>query len=193
MLIKAKVEIEGLKPFLHHAFPINALSGTKSKGGSTGNNESEWKDTVRMDANRKLYVQDICVKNSIAAGGKEIKVGRGNIYNKVLSTLDVVDTDNGKIYTGLHCPEEPSSLDHLPVYLDMRPVINPMTKGRNLRYRIAMKAGWKITFVLQWDDRIASTDQIRMCVENAGMFQGLGDGRKLGFGRFKLISFEKLK
>lgn len=84
-------------------------------------------------------------------------------------------------------------LDKEPVYLDVRSVVNPMTKGRNIRYRIACSPGWKCNFQICWDDYIASKENIKMCLENAGSFQGVGDGRKIGFGRYKILSFEIVK
>src|SRR5690606_12105399 len=76
------------------------------------------------------------------------------------------------------------------VYLDVRAVVNPMTKGRNVRYRVATKPGWRITATLSWDDKAVSKDDMKICVENAGLFEGIGDGRKIGFGRFKMLSFK---
>ena len=191
--VKATVEIEGTKTFLWHTFPLDALSTTKKKEGTTGDNKIEWKDTVLMDENRRLYVYNSYLKSSIADGGKEIKQGRGNISKKVASTLDI--EEYRLFFTDLSVPLEDdlSRDDSQAVYLDVRAVVNPMTKGRNLRYRIAAKAGWKLTFVLTWDDRILSKDQIRSCVENAGDLQGIGDGRSIGFGRFKLLRFETKK
>ena len=37
------------------------------------------------------------------------------------------------------------------MYLDVRMVRNPATGGRNVRYRVAAKAGWRTEFAIAWD------------------------------------------
>lgn len=185
MKIKAKVEIEGIKPLLFHCFPIDALSEKNSKIG-----EDEWKETVYMDEKRQLYLPGINFRNSIAAGGKEIKIGRGTLYKKIESTLEVEEI---KIYLqDMFVPEEENllRLDTEKVYLDVRSVVNPATRGRNIRYRIACRKGWQCYFHVTWDDYLCSKEQIKICLENAAAFQGVGDGRKIGFGRYKILNFE---
>ena len=191
--VKANIEIEGCKPFLWHTFPLDALSTTKKREGTTGDNKSEWTETVLMDNDRRLYIYNSYLLSSIADGGKEIKQGRGNISKKVSSTLDI--EEYRLFLTDLTVPSEDDLTrnDTDIVYLDVRAVVNPMTKGRNLRYRIAARPGWKLKFIVGWDDRILSKDQIKSCIENAGDLQGIGDGRGLGFGRFKLLKFEMIK
>ena len=190
---EAYVKIEGTRPLLWHTFPLDALSSDKKKEGTKGDNSNEWKDTVLMNESRQLYVYNTYIQSAVSEGGKEIKSGRGSIYKKVCATLEVVEPKI--LMDGLFVPEEDklTRLDTDIVYLDVRAVVNPMTKGRNLRYRIATKPGWKCSFTLCWDDKIISKEQIKMCVETGGAMSGIGDGRKIGFGRFKLleISFGK--
>lgn len=190
---QAKVKVEGTKPALFHTFPMDTFSIDKKKEGKVGDNPNEWKDTVLMLPSRQLYFMNTYFQASIAEGGKEIKAGRGNISKKVSGTLMV---DEPKIpLDDLFVPEEENLTknDTDRVYLDVRAVVNPMTKGRNLRYRVAAKAGWTCSFTVTWDDRILSKDQIKLCIENAGLLQGVGSGRKLGFGRFKVVDFRLIK
>jgi len=188
MKINALIKVEGIKPLLFHTFPISILSEKQSKGG-----EEDWKNTVLMDQNRQLYVNNTYVRNAIVDGGKEIKVGKGNLSKKIASTLEVQELKI--LIEDRFVPEEHQllKLDTEPVYLDVRSVVNPATKGRNLRYRIAASPGWRCSFTISWDDYIASKENLKVCAENGGAFQGIGDGRKIGFGRFKVISFEILK
>ena len=188
MKIKAKIKVKGIKPLIFNTFPISALSEKNSKTG-----EDEWKSTVLMDSNRNLYVYGIYFTNSIRDGGKEIKVGKGNLSKKIASTLEVLED---KIFlNNLKVPEQENllKLDSETVYLDVRSVVNPATKGRNLRYRIATRPGWECAFTIMWDDYIASKEQVKICVENGGAFQGIGDGRRIGFGRYQVLSFEVIK
>jgi len=43
-----------------------------------------------------------------------------------------------------------------------------------------------------WDDFVVSKDQMQNCVENAGLFEGIGDGRRIGFGKYK-VNYFKMK
>jgi hypothetical protein len=38
---------------------------------------------------------------------------------------------------------------------------------------------------------VISSDDVKNCVEFGGLFEGIGDGRRIGFGRFKVIDFQK--
>jgi hypothetical protein len=100
--------------------------------------------------------------------------------------------DNKIFLEGLEVPENLSREKDKPVYLDVRSVVNPTTKGRNLRYRAACAPGWKCEFVISWDDSIISKEQMRSVLKDAGELCGTGSGRSLGFGRFQVIDFKIL-
>lgn len=193
MKVYAQISIEGIKPLLFHTFPIEMLNKSKSKSGGIGNDHEEWKQTVLMDENRQLFVYQSYIVGSITAGGKQIKQGKGTINKKVGATLEVVEDkiliENRFVPKEENLMNKPSD----PVYLDVRSVVNPMTKGRNLRYRIAASPGWEASCTISWDDRAVSKEDMKACVENAGLFEGIGDGRKIGFGRFKLNEFTMKK
>ena len=193
MLTKAQITIIGTKPILFCTFPVDTLSSSKSKEGGTGSNKEEWKKTVLMMPNRQLYVNSSYIIKSITEGAKLIKEGRGSISKKVGASL--TGADDKILITNRFVPEEDklTSLDQDDVYIDMRSVVNPMTKGRNIRYRIAAKAGWELTTTLIWHPRLASSDQIKESAINAGLMEGIGDGRKIGFGRFEVKEFKVLK
>lgn len=189
MKIYYEIEIQGVKPMLINTFPIDTLSTTKAKSGSAGNDEQSWKRTVLMDANRNLFIYNTYLVGAIVQGGKQIKVGKGTLSKKIGATLEVVESQILLLDRIVPPDDEVLRKTDEPVYLDVRSVVNPMTKGRNLRYRIAAKEGWKCRATISWDDRAASREEMKSCVENAGLFEGIGDGRKIGFGRFKLLSF----
>jgi hypothetical protein len=193
MKIYYDISIEGVKQILFNTFPIDTLSSSKSKSGTTGNDEESWKKTVLMTSDRNLYVYNTYLVGSIVGGGKHIKVGKGNLSKKVGATLEVLDDQVLLIDRFVPLDSELLRKPDELVYLDVRSVVNPMTKGRNLRYRIGAKEGWKMNATLSWDDRAVSKEDMKACIENAGLFEGIGDGRKIGFGRFKLLSFSQSK
>jgi len=193
MKIYFRIEIEGVKTILFNTFPIDTLSASKPKSGMTGNDEESWKRTVLMTPDRNLFVYNTYLVGSITGGGKHIKVGKGNLSKKVGATLEVVEEKI--LIKDRFVPPDDEILrksDEL-VYLDVRSVVNPMTKGRNLRYRVAAKEGWQAAATISWDDRAVSKEDMKSCVENGGLFEGIGDGRKIGFGRYKLLSFSQVK
>lgn len=195
----AKFKMIGKKPLLMHKFNMEVLTDTqKPKEGTTGNNPNEWKKTAIADADM-LYVPASYLTACIVAGGKHVKVGRGTISKNVAGTLSVIDE---KIYFDNY--KLPKSIDEITiedigtdssrnVYVDCRMVANPNTKGRNVRYRLALKAGWQLTPTIEWDDSVISMDQMKAAVNSAGKFVGLSDDRHIGGGRFEVDEFEILK
>ena len=191
---KAKAFIRGTRPLIWHAFTEEALSlERKVTDGKAGNNPQEWKDTVLVDPQGKLYIKPTYVFGAMREGALYTKVGRGTIQKKVMATLIVMD--NIVYIENRHMPlEEELTRDITkPVYLDVCSVRNPNTKGRNICYRIASSIGWEAHFTIQWDSSIVSENQIENVVTDAGVLVGLGDGRSIGNGRFEVTSFEILK
>lgn len=186
----AKVKITGTKPLLINTFPLETLDEGKSKSGTTGKDESLWKKTVLVTPERELYVFASYLIGSMVKGAKNIKVGKGSLSNKVGSTLEC--SPDILTLNGLKLPpdNEITKNTNDAVYIDVRSVVNPMTKGRNIRYRVACKAGWSLSALISWDDAQASVEQMKQSLYNAGMYEGIGDGRKIGFGRFKIDSFQ---
>ena len=193
MRIIATTTIEGTKPLLINTFPIEALNPTKQRSGTTGNDENLWRQTVLARSNGQLYVLGSYLNGAIVGGGKLIKMGRGSLAKKVESTLEILEPELDIV--GRHLPPEGemTRLASEPVYLDVRSVVNPMTKGRNLRYRVAVSPGWRIEATLTWEDRAVSKEDIKQCLENGGLFEGIGDGRRIGFGRFIVKDFKEKK
>lgn len=189
---RAHIKIVGTKVLLFHAFNAEVLDKKKAKSGSVGNNPDEWKGTVIMDSDRKLYLPESYLFAPIKEAGKYTKIGRGNIVKYVAATLAV---SPHRIYIKDRvCPVEKDLTkdDTKAVYLDVRSVVNPMTKGRNLRYRIALSPGWETEFEIGWDDSLISTDQMQAVVNDSGTMCGTGDARNIGLGRYKIKDFSMI-
>lgn len=193
---KATVSIRGVSPLVWHAFNISALDGSrKEKVGTAGNNPEEWRETVLCDQECKLYVTKSYIFGCLRAAGQHTKVGKGNLKSKVAATLQVLGTN--EIYTNRQLPkpidqiksDEISRSVKSEVYLDVCSVVNPSTKGRNIRYRIASCPGWLITFVIGWDSSIVSEKHMESVIKDAGTLVGLADGRSIGNGRFVVDEF----
>jgi hypothetical protein len=191
MLIKANIKAIGTKTFLFHQLGIGFLSSDrKSLSGQSGNNPEEWKHTVIVEEKTmKLYIPSSYVLASFRGGATYTKAGRGSISKKLVATLQV---DPDIIYFDRILPHEKDlkiNDNSQSIYIDVRAVKNPMTKGSNLRYRIAMTAGWKFNFSILWDDTIISEQQMRNTARDAGILVGIGDGRSIGCGRYEIAEF----
>lgn len=189
----AKCKIKGIRPLLIHCFSNDTLSlERKARTGVAGNDPEEWKKSYTATKDGQLYVDSSYIFGCLRAASFHTKSGRGSIQAKFSATLQVL-TD--KILFNRYIPEVSEFLEcspEDPVYLDVRSVKNPTTKGRNVRYRVAMSVGWETEFELQWDNTIVSSSQVEQVLLDAGSLVGLADGRSIGFGRFELVSFEVL-
>jgi hypothetical protein len=108
----------------------------------------------------------------------------------IAATLQVLDD---RVVLDRHLPKDGAALStdpDKPVYLDVRMVRNPSTRGRNVRYRLAAAPGWRLAFRVAWDASILSREQLRAVLNDAGALVGLGDGRSIGFGRFVVTGFQ---
>lgn len=191
--VTAKVLIRGNRPILFHAFREEVLTQTKKvRSGSQGNDPNEWKQTVKMDDKRQLYVSHLDLFAMLKNAGRFTKIGRGTIKDLVGATLQVVGKTFPLIDRFVPIEEEIDRNENKPVFLHVCSVKNPATKGRNLRYRVAAKEGWEIEFKILWDESILSRELMKGVIEDAGILEGFMDGRNIGYGRFEMISFDIL-
>lgn len=186
-ILEAEVTIKGTRPLFWHVFGPDAIPLEKQeRTGVAGNDPEEWKKTVSYTKERQLYVDPSYIFGTIRDGAKYTKSGRGSIQTVVAATLQVVED---RVLVDRFLPEGELPTDpELPVYLDVRSVRNPATKGRNVRYRVAASTGWQITFHILWDKTLVNRGQMEAVLIDAGRLSGIGDGRSIGYGRFETVS-----
>lgn len=197
-MAKVKAKIRGIKPLIFHKFNIEVLTmERKPKEGTTGNNPEEWK-TSFFHENNNLYIPDTYMFASLKNGSVNTKLGRGTIQKTWISGV-IVETDkiflNRKIWDNW----ENTEINSVPtdtnceVFVNVCMVSNPNTKGKNIRYRLAVSKGWECEFTLDVDEILLSSSQVKKVIEDTGKLQGIADGRTLGYGRFELLEYEFLK
>ena len=191
-ILTAEIKVKGLRPLFWHAFGPDAIPLEKrEKTGVAGNDPEEWRRTVLALPSGQLYLHSSYAFGCIRDGAKYTSRKRGTIQPFVSATLQIVDeivlVDRFLPDPTLGTP--PDANPTLPVYLDVRSVKNPATKGRNVRYRVAASAGWEAKFSIFWDKTIVSRGEMEAALTDAGRFVGLGDGRSIGYGRFTVDSF----
>lgn len=200
-LVKAKVSIKGVRPFFQHHFGPEALPLEKQeKTGVAGNDPEEWRRTAMVNKDGQLYFEGTYIFGAVREGAKYTKKGRASLQKPMQATLQVLDD---RIYLDRHFPGFPNghkfdigSIDEPPrdsdelVYLDVRGVVNPSTRGRNVRYRLAASAGWKAIFSIMWDKTIISRNEMEAILIDTGHLVGIGNGRAIGMGRFEIEDFD---
>lgn len=192
VLIKAEVQIKGTRPILFNNFSIDSIPLVKrERTGVAGNNPDEWKKTFLATSEGQLYLKSDYIFSCLREGAKHTPKGRGTMESNISGSLQVI---NDKLYLNRYVPldeMEITSDDSQPVYIDVRPVTRRGVK--NIRYRLATSVGWEIKFIIMWENTLINREQMKAICIDAGAFAGLGDARKLGFGRFEVVSFELLE
>lgn len=200
-LVKAKVKIEGVRPLLQHRFTEASLPLEKQeRTGVAGNDPEEWRKSAMVTKDGQLFLDPSYIFATLRAGAKFTKKGKGSIQPDLSATLQVLDDvvfinryfpdyPNGHNFDINKVEPPPREMD-APVYLDVRSVKNPNTKGRNVRYRVATPAGWQCEFHILWDKTLVNRVQMEAIIIDSGVLVGLADGRSVGFGRFKVLSFD---
>lgn len=204
-IIKARLTIKGIRPLLLHHFGPESMGGggRQERTGTAGNDPQEWRKGALITKQGQLYVEPTYAFGMLRDAAKHMK--KGSIQSAVAATLQTEDerilinrfypgypNGNGKDFD-INKAEPPERDPELPVYLDVRAVRNPSTKGRNVRYRIAASPGWSMTFTILWDKAIVSREQMELVAVDASNLTGIGDGRAIGFGRFQVESFEVIQ
>ena len=188
---KVDVKVKGKRPLLFHAFKVEAISNTsKVKSGSAGNDPEEWKNSV-LEMNGQLFLPSSYWQSCMKAACAYTKAGRGSIQKSfigctgILTEQSLIDRHLPKGWEKLDIKDAPKDAS-LPVYIDIRGVTNPNSKGKNIRYRVACSPGWTTEYSFYFDDKILSQSQIRKVIEDAGKMVGVGSARTLGYGRFSV-------
>jgi hypothetical protein len=200
-IVRAKVRIVGVRALLQHRFTEDLLPLEKQeKTGVAGNDPEEWRKTAMVNKDGQLYLEPTYIFATIRDGAKYTKKGKGSIQSAVAATLQVVDDTvlidrhfpnfpNGHAFD-IKTVEPPPRESDAPVYLDVRSVRNPSTKGRNMRYRVAASSGWSCSFTILFDKTIVDRTTMQSVLNDAGVLVGVADGRGVGYGRFRVDSFE---
>lgn len=182
--VTAEVRIHGIKSIMWHRFGPETLSLVKKeRTGVAGNDPEEWRSTVLKTSDNQLYLEPSYIFACLRDGARYTKKGRGSLQPLVAATLQVLDE---KVLVDRYLPENVTADQNELVYLDVRGVKNPVTRARNIRYRVCSSPGWNATFNIAWDKTIVSKAEMEAIILDAGMYSGLGDARSIGFGRFKL-------
>lgn len=187
-LLTATVTLEGVRPLLWHAFTPAAIpvDGKRERTGVAGNDPDEWRQSVLMTAERQLYLLPTAIFGCLRDAARFTRKGRGSLQPALAATMQVRDS---LVLVDRVVPPEPLPTDPAAaVYLHISAVRNPVTRARNVRYRVAAAPGWHTHCTLQWDRTVVSRQELEAVLIDAGRLVGLGNGRTIGYGRFTVQS-----
>jgi hypothetical protein len=174
------VALEGLTPLL-----VNRFHEDAQLEASSGVHSRKERLTPEDDAKERLYWNDEIgcylpaenLRQSIIAAGSRHKIGRKGASGDLAAALYI----------------EPFAL---PLagdwHVDTRPVVIPATRGRVLRHR-PMFDHWRLELTLRVDAQLVDLGLVRMVVDDAGNYEGVGDfrpARKGPYGRFMVVRWE---
>lgn len=149
----------------------------------TGESKKETAEKKLIETNGHLGIPAIYFTMSLINAGKNKK------YKKEMN----LTTSDGSFVTSLMSIEE----NFLVLVgdgkwiVDERPVpTRPGCSQVNIRPRFPK---WGFEATLAVNDEMLSEKIAKKLVEEAGVFIGVGAARKLGFGRFKIAKWEKIK
>jgi hypothetical protein len=187
----ARVGIVGTRPLLFHCFtPESIPLERKERTGVAGHDPEEWKRTYSATKDGQLYLHSRYIFGCLRNGAKYIqKKGRATYQVDFAATTQVQD-DKVLLNRFIPADQKLPYDDTEDVFIDVSSVVNPGTRGRNVRYRVGISKGWEATFNILWDPTLVPKDMMRKICDEAGILVGLADGRNIGYGRFDVVSFE---
>ena len=169
-IVRARIEIEGTRPLIQHAFGPEAIPLEKQeRTGVAGNDPEEWRKTCMVTKDGRLFIRGTYVFAALRDAARHTKKGRGTLQSLVGATLQV---EEERILLDRTLPEAVSQDSSEPVYVDVCGVRNPTTKARNVRYRLACSRGWKCGFTIVFDKTIVATEQMKSVLVDAGVLVG---------------------
>lgn len=198
-IVKAKVTIRGTRTLLQHRFGPESIPLEKQeRTGVAGNDPIEWKKSCMVTPDGNLYLPGTYIFGCLKNGAVHTKKGKGSIQSLVVSTMQIEEdllllnrnlpSEKELTQQTILTPPDPE----IKTFIYVSSVRNPSTKGRNVRYRLATRAGWKLSFTLVWDKTVVPREQMKAVLRDSGILGGLGDGIKIGCGRFEVVKYEEL-
>ena len=170
---RIKARIEGTRPLLMHRF--NVENESKLKVGKKPIPEEEAKMGLYENENGP-FIPSINILCSIIEAGKDAYVqGKGKkTYKEYIKSGLLVH------------PAEVPLISKSGWTIDLRPVV--VKRNRIVRARPRFD-DWALEFEIEIiDPEILTPDIVRLLLERAGRYKGLGDFRPF-FGTFKVVEF----
>jgi hypothetical protein len=159
-----------------HAFPMQKLEAPEMKPA-----EEQAEHVAYRSPDGKLYVPSVAMQRCVIGAASYSKgKGRSTLQKPVAACV-------------LVSPEY-LILDQQAYGIDARPVVNPTTKGRVVRFRPRFDE-WSFEGVVEFDDVLLKESELKRIFDDAGTRVGLLDfrpERKGPFGRFMVTLWKTI-
>lgn len=88
--LRAYVAIQGTRPLLwNHLHPSESFGKRRERGGTAGNDPTEWQRNVLITDDRQLYLLPSHIFGCFRDAAKYTKRGRSSLMSPIVSTLQV--------------------------------------------------------------------------------------------------------
>jgi hypothetical protein len=195
-MYRVEVVVEGVgNGLLMHKFSVAATASLegevrKAKQKQLTPAEEAEQGAYRLEAKDGAKGQ-LCLPaehflGALTAAGSSLKVrGSGkSTYKKAFAGhLDVAPA-----YVGLTDGQGNPMYDYM---VDSRPVVIKATKGRVIRHRPFIAAGWRAKFEIKVGDDGIPVEVVQSALATAGEAHGVADYRPR-FGHFRIVSFDRI-
>jgi hypothetical protein len=184
---RLNIKIEGTVPLVQHKFWPEVLG--KDDCGKTVEivTKDEWKHTAiyRPDTGQ-LYLNGSYFYATILNGARRLS---DNIAKAIPGNLSI---NPPEILLDRYLPlpygeASPSDNPKDDVYILTRKVRSVRTGLIIERYRLACSPGWKCTIGIEYTDNL-DKQGLLTSLDIAGREVGIGDGRTIGYGRFRIVN-----
>lgn len=157
---------------------VRQIAAITSKRSKTPEDRAE---IARLEWLGGLYVDDgvavmptANVRRALERAGALRRLGAAVVRGVIPYTVSVPIDHNG--------PREVAKLVELPEYRDTRPV--GVQRAKTVRTRPVFR-DWSLSMEAELLEDVLDFDDLAAVAELAGRVEGLGDARKLGYGRFE--------
>jgi hypothetical protein len=170
--------VDPLNPHVRRIKDINSKGSKKLTDSDREEMQRlEWAGSLYWDEKLGLHIPSENIEKCIREGATKSRLGKAAEAASFV-TDPVVKLDCGKY------PMDLDKLYELSEYQFRKPVrIPPKTGARIMKVRPVIPTGWKLTFVVEFDDSVINSKDIVKAMIDAGALVGLGDWRPK-FGRF---------
>jgi hypothetical protein len=176
-----QVTIKGTSPLLMHRFPMAGADEPSKKRTGSPDWRAEAEKALYKDEKGVIYQPSSHLEGSLKNAAKSFKISgkRGATYSKLLgATVEVL----------------PHAIPHkITKYeIDAQPVV--VQRARIIRYRPRFDE-WELDFTLTLSDDQLPIEVMKMILDYAGAYVGIGDFRPQRggkFGKFMVTKFEEI-
>ncbi len=178
---EVEFEVEGVRPYLFHRYDAETAPDPSAPAKRGAKKAPDPETMVILNEAKELCTTSEGFRLSIVAASKFEKDPRGGrasaqkVYEAALSPATEL------------CSFGVTGWD----YLDSRRA--RIQSQFITRVRPALQPGWRAICRMQCAmPDLIPTQRLNYTLTQAGRFEGVGDGRRLGFGRFQVVRFEVL-